>query len=104
MEEDKKPIKYVYVPLWALLPAIKSGEAAEGYLRDGHKWLGRPLNEKEKAYLLDAIEQGKRVKEWLRKLGYFDDTPRGKLLRRHGISVETDSDAEKLLKELEGTG
>jgi len=90
-----------YVPLWALLPALKNREVAKGYLRDGHKWLGRPLNEREKAYLRDVIEQGNRVEERLRQLGYFDKGPRGKLLRRYGVSVETDEEAEEMLKSLE---
>ncbi|MBW2674338.1 MAG: hypothetical protein JRD89_13170 [Deltaproteobacteria bacterium] len=74
---------------------------AKGYLRDGHRWLGRPLNEREKAYLRDVIEQGDRVEKRLRELGYFDKGPRGVLLRRYGISVPTDREAEEILKKME---
>jgi len=41
----------------ALLPALKNREIAKRYIRDGHKWLGRPPNGRGKAYLRDVIEQ-----------------------------------------------
>jgi len=90
-----------HVPLWALLPALKNREIARGYLRDGHKWLGRPLTEREKAYLRDVIRQGDRVEEFLRKCGYYDPGPRGKLFRLTGDIAESDEEAEEMLKSLE---
>ncbi len=89
-----------HIPLWALLPALKNREIARGYLRDGHKWLGRPLNEKEIAYLRDVIEQGDRAEEWLREIGYFDPGPRGKLLRLTGDIAESDGEATEILKKM----
>lgn len=38
------------------------------------------------------------MEEYLRKLGYFDKGARGILLRRYGISVETEREAEKNTK------
>jgi len=96
-----KDKKYKYVPLWALLPALKSRDAAKGYLANAEKFLGRPLTEKEKAYLEDAVRQGDRVEAWLKQLGYFEEGPRGQLLRKYGIWVETDREAEEILKEKE---
>jgi len=90
-----------HVPLWAVLPALKNREIAKGYLRDGHKWLGRPLNEREKAYLRDVIEQGDRVEKWLKELGYFDTGPRGRLFRLTGDIAESDEEARRMLKRLE---
>ncbi|MCD6444941.1 hypothetical protein J7L70_08100 [Candidatus Bathyarchaeota archaeon] len=90
-----------HVPLWAVLPALKNREIAKGYLRDGHKWLGRPLNEREKAYLRDVIEQGDRVEKWLRELGYYNLGPRGKLFRLTGDIAESDEEAEEMLKKLD---
>ena len=89
-----------HVPLWALLPALKNREAAERYLRDGHKWLGRQLNEREKAYLQDVIEQGNRVEKLLRELGYFDPGPRGQLLRLTGDIAESDEEALEILRKI----
>jgi len=90
-----------HVPLWAVLPALKNREIAKNYLENGHKWLGRPLNEREKAYLKDVIEQGDRVEKWLRELGYFDPGPRGKLFRLTGDIAESDEEARRMLKRLE---
>jgi hypothetical protein len=91
-------LKGKYVPLWALLPALKSREAAERYLANAEEFLGRPLNTGEKAYLEDVIEQGNRVEARLRELGYYDPGPRGQLLRERGILVETDEEAIEILK------
>ncbi|RLE47950.1 MAG: hypothetical protein DRJ31_08105 [Candidatus Methanomethylicota archaeon] len=90
-----------HVPIWALLPALKNREIAKRYLKNAEKILGRALTERERAYLIDVIEQGNRVEEWLRQLGYFDDSPRGQLLRRYGISVDTNREAEETLKSME---
>jgi len=84
-----------------LLPALKNREIAKGYLKDGYKWLGRPLTEKEIVYLKDVIEQGDRVERWLRELGYYDPGPRGKLFRLTGDIAESDEEAEEMLKSLE---
>lgn len=89
-----------HVPLWALLPALKNREIAKGYLRDGYKWLGRPLNEREKAYLRDVIEQGNHIEKQLRKLGYFDPGPRGQLLRLTGDIAESDEEALEILRKI----
>lgn len=62
LKEPEQSIKYEYVPLWALLPALKNRGAAERYLREGHRWLGRPLNEWEVAYFQDVMES--RVSAW----------------------------------------
>jgi len=90
-----------HVPLWALLPALKNREIAKRYLRDGHKWLGRPLNEKEKAYLKDVIEQGDRVERKLREYGYYDPGPRGRLFRLTGDVAESDEEAIEILKRID---
>jgi len=89
-----------YVPLWALLPALKNREIAKRYLKNAEKILGRALTERERAYLIDVIEQGNRVEEWLRRLGYFEDSPRGWLLRRYGVSVDTNKKAKEMLKSM----
>jgi len=90
-----------HVPLWAVLPALKNREIAKGYLKNGHKWLGRPLNEKEKAYLLDVIRQGDHAEEYLRECGYYDPGPRGKAFRLTGNIPETDEEAMEILKKFE---
>ena len=90
-----------HVPLWALIPALKNREIAKKYLRDGHKWLGRPLTEREVAYLKDVIEQGDRVEKWLRECGYYDPGPRGRLFRLTGDVAESDEEALEMLKKLE---
>jgi len=87
--------------LWALLPALKNREAAKRYLKNGHKWLGRPLNEREIAYLKDVIEQGDRVERKLREYGYYDPGPRGRLFRLTGDVAESDEEAMEILKKLE---
>lgn len=89
-----KVVKARYVPLWALIPALKNREIAKRYLDNAEKILGRPLNSREMAYLHDVVEQGNNVEAFLKGLGYFEDTARGRLLRTHGISVESDSEAE----------
>jgi hypothetical protein len=96
-----KVVKARYVPLWALIPALKSREIAKRYLANAEKILGRPLNSREKAYLHDVVEQGNRVEAFLKGLGYFEDSARGMLLRMCGISVESDEDAMEMLRELE---
>jgi hypothetical protein len=90
-----------YVPLWALLPALKNRDTAKRYIANAEKELGRPLNEKERAYLEDVIRQGDYVEEWLRRLGYYDSGARGELLRRYRISADTEEEAKELLAELE---
>jgi len=50
---------------------------------------GRPLNEKEKTYLLDIIRQEDHVEEYLRKCGYHDPEPRNQLLRHTGNIAES---------------
>lgn len=91
-------MEYKYVPLWALLPALSNRETAKRYLKEGEKSLGRPLTKKEIAYLEDVIRQGDRVEEFLRKLGYFEEGPRGILLRKKGIITSSDKEAEELLR------
>jgi len=61
-----------YVPLWALLPALKNRDNRKRYIANAEKELGRPLNDRERAYLEDVIRQGDYVEEWLRRLGYHD--------------------------------
>jgi hypothetical protein len=93
-----------YVPLWALIPALKNREAAMRYMANAEKILGRPLNEHERAYLEHVIREGERVEGLLRGLGYFDSGPRGELLRTRGISVDSDVEAEEVLRRLEAEG
>jgi hypothetical protein len=93
-----------YIPLWLLLPAIKNREAALRYMANAERILGRPLNECERAYLEDVVRQGEYVERLLRELGYFDGGPRGELLRNYGISVESDEEAEEVLRRLEAEG
>jgi hypothetical protein len=90
-----------YVPLWALIPALKNREAAMRYMANAEGILGRPLNEGERAYLEDVVRQGERVERLLRELGYFDSGPRGELLRNYGISVESDEEAMEMLRKIE---
>jgi hypothetical protein len=90
-----------YVPLWALLPAIRNREAALRYMANAERILGRPLNEVERAYLEDVVRQGEYVERLLRELGYFDSGPRGELLRNYGISVESDEEAMEMLRKIE---
>ncbi|HIE24263.1 MAG TPA: hypothetical protein EYP68_08570 [Candidatus Korarchaeota archaeon] len=85
-----------YVPLWALLPALKNREVAKRILSRR-----KDLTEEQIKYLRDTIEQGDRVERRLRELGYFDEGPRGKLLRLKGIAVDTDEEAEEILKSME---
>jgi hypothetical protein len=84
--------------------SLKSREIAKRYLDNAEKIIGRPLNNREKAYLINVVEQGNRVEAFLKSLGYFENTARGRLLRTHGISVESDNEAEKILERLEGEG
>jgi hypothetical protein len=93
-----------YVPLWALLPALANRETAKRYLKEGHKWLGRELTPQERAYLEDVIRQGNHVEQRLREWGFYDPGARGKLLRYHGISADTEEEARRILAELEGEG
>jgi hypothetical protein len=97
-----KVVKAKNIPLWALIPALKSREIAKRYLANAEKILGRPLNSRERAYLLNVVEQGNNVEAFLKGLGYFEDTARGRLLRTRGISVESDKEAMEMLRELEG--
>jgi hypothetical protein len=99
-----KVVKAKNVPLWALIPALKSREIAKRYLANAEKILGRPLNSRERAYLHDVVEQGNNVEAFLKGLGYFEDTNRGRLLRTHGISVESDKEAMEILERLEEEG
>ena len=69
-------------------------------MKNAKKILGKALTERERAYLIDVIE-GNRVEEWLRRLDYFDEGPRGQLLRRYGISVDANREAEEILKSME---
>ena len=92
-----------HVPLWAVLPALTNREVAKRYLANAEKILGRPLTAKEEAYLRDVIEQGDRVEEWLRKLGYYDPGPRGRLFRLTGDIAESDEEALKILRELDAS-
>jgi hypothetical protein len=99
-----KVVKARYLPLWALIPALKNREIAKRYLANAEKILGRPLNSREMAYLLNVVEQGNNVEAFLKGLGYFEDTARGRLLRTRGISVESDKDAMEILERLEEEG
>jgi hypothetical protein len=90
-----------YVPLWALLPALKNRETAIRYMANAERELGRPLTDGERTYLEDVIEQGNRVKEWLRRLGYYDPGARGELLRRYRITADTEEEAKQLLAQIE---
>jgi len=93
-----------YVPLWALLPALKNRDTAKRYMANAEKELGRPLNDRERAYLEDVIRQGDYVEEWLRRLGYYDSGVRGELLRRYRISADTEEEAKQLLVQLKKEG
>jgi hypothetical protein len=73
-------------------------------MANAERILGRPLNKSERAYLEDVVRQGEYVERLLRELGYFDSGPRGELLRNYGISVESDEEAEEVLRRLEAEG
>jgi len=47
-----------------------------------------------------VVEQGNRAEKFLRKCGYYESGPRGKLFRRTGNIAESDDEALEILKRM----